>query len=1571
MSGIKTGNKGFVNPVDGKVYSVVTGEEDPANPVNPVGTTYDPGDMTVDKTIKDISKPTRLTLGTYLSKATKGEVGSTNIPNKYPIDAPTADSLTSKIVENGYPAPLSPTTNSSKFAGNLPSSFSQDYSALQGAAGNDKVKKGLSSADGKDGNDLLPGVSVDPAIATVVSKYQTYSFVPNYRSPGTKFTAEDILSPSSGFDPKKVNYTSLTLKKPSEEAVNASDLSLNLESVVRTPQTLTTKNAYPVILPDENSAIIPVSTTTEGYPSPLTLSNNQNLKVFAGNLPSSFSNDFSSFQGTAGDYKIKKGLSPEKATDGNSLLKEVSIDANTQTTVLKYQNQVISLNTFNSNVSFIDLGSLPSKFFPQIHVVKVSGKYAGQPGDVISKDSLELSRLINFPVTITKNYKNKFPIVVSNLPNKPENYVYSSLVTNGVPTTLTPASSQNEGKVFAPGSPGTPEVKNVYSNFYTTLNVDNHGGIQKGKTGIDDPPGVSPDGNELLANVVIDKASNQITSPTILSAYSNVIIDSNTFDPKTQFFDVKSADILKPSATFEPTLNNIPQSEPKGQYEGIKKIPITLLDLYKHAVDVTTKNQYSIGPVPENVSTILGANVVEQGFSTPPLSTTNTEIYVSREQIKPLSTDPSLTSQTSLANSSNFSKGKSDIAAPYNGQNLLKDISGNLSFDDKLKNSNGRLDFKTSGLDSSAYQPGGVIDGDQGIDEFGSATGNSIVDEFHPLNGYKTNNVGVLSIGNNRWAARARSRSTFNPTLKLADGTPVSHLRMAKIGTGLLQRAAGEIPAWTADKFNPTGNLAEAGAILPSVVQVGALKVDNAQLMARDVLDHLSEGEEDPASLINIARGFTSNDQSWGAAYSSTESYDEPGSAIGLSLTMIAMVLAINLLYSLFLIGENTRKSSRKIADGAKGSTESDQQAKGSYIFVQPNSNSFFDFMPDPNEVFGLRKTNNSYSECVGYGVRAFFLGSEKASISYGEMALALAGIGLDAIIGENSPLNANLVVCRTIVRSALVFAIAIDSIIRKFNTSGLAGAKSILGLLRVFRSSKLVSSLNVFATLGDSLLDREHSLIRTKDADGKTIEIAAVDSLPAANNKIVVNAPTGKAELQRDNNGVQQATVQKSRLSYKNNYDPTLAWSNQRAPSMYLVPPTVSGLNAIISPSVTFPGIAQSAQRTLPLSLDKRIPTELREAFEKLLDAEYVPFYFQDVRTNEIISFHAFLSSLTDDYTSSYDSVDGFGRVEPVKIYKGTSRKIGMSFFVASTSEADFKQMWYKINKLLTLIYPQYTEGRDLIQPSQDGKTNFQFKAPFSQMIGASPLVRIRLGDLLRSNYSNSAIARLFGASDGNMKIPKDVNDTKGQYAAINANDLKEPDFKITSDTLPGTFLVVTNDMLGPIKDQELLRIELDIDKKDVVENKKFVAEIAPKNSLLNIGENDCLVRIKYEKTSKYVDLYFKSAALQMTEEQKAIERNRLGHSNPTEALTAFLDPNNNAIIKSFKSAGGKGLAGFIESMNFDWYNQTTWEIDPELGVAPKMCKVTLSFSPIHDISPGIDSHGYNRAPVYSVVKQ
>ena len=80
------------------------------------------------------------------------------------------------------------------------------------------------------------------------------------------------------------------------------------------------------------------------------------------------------------------------------------------------------------------------------------------------------------------------------------------------------------------------------------------------------------------------------------------------------------------------------------------------------------------------------------------------------------------------------------------------------------------------------------------------------------------------------------------------------------------------------------------------------------------------------------------------------------------------------------------------------------------------------------------------------------------------------------------------------------------------------------------------------------------------------------------------------------------------------------------------------------------------------------------------------------------------------------------------------------------------------------------------------------------------------------------------------------------------------------------------------------------------------------------------------------------------------------------------FFSPESNSIVRSFKEAGGRGLAGVITSMDLDW-NAAPWQVGDAIGGrAPKFAKITIGFSPIHDITPGLAHDGSMRAPVYPV---
>ncbi len=159
----------------------------------------------------------------------------------------------------------------------------------------------------------------------------------------------------------------------------------------------------------------------------------------------------------------------------------------------------------------------------------------------------------------------------------------------------------------------------------------------------------------------------------------------------------------------------------------------------------------------------------------------------------------------------------------------------------------------------------------------------------------------------------------------------------------------------------------------------------------------------------------------------------------------------------------------------------------------------------------------------------------------------------------------------------------------------------------------------------------------------------------------------------------------------------------------------------------------------------------QTKVAIENILEAEYMPFYLHDLRTNEILSFHAFIDTISDSFSPQYSPSSGYGRIDDVQHYIKTTRTINTTFSLVAYNQDDHDLMWYQINKLVSMVYPQWSKG---IKRNKKDRTAF----PFTQMPTASPLIRLRVGDVITSNYSKENLARLHvhGGRIGRQKISR-----------------------------------------------------------------------------------------------------------------------------------------------------------------------------------------------------------------------
>ena len=405
----------------------------------------------------------------------------------------------------------------------------------------------------------------------------------------------------------------------------------------------------------------------------------------------------------------------------------------------------------------------------------------------------------------------------------------------------------------------------------------------------------------------------------------------------------------------------------------------------------------------------------------------------------------------------------------------------------------------------------------------------------------------------------------------------------------------------------------------------------------------------------------------------------------------------------------------------------------------------------------------------------------------------------------------------------------------------------------------------------------------------------------------------------------------------------------------------------------------------------------------EDKLEAEYVPFYFQDLRTNEILNFHAFIEDLSDSYSPSYTTVDGYGRMDPVSIYKGTTRSISLSFMVVATSPEDFDRMWYTINRFVMMVYPQWTTGEELTGGGTDSE--YTFTQPFSQVIGASPMIRMRVGELIHSNYSRFNLARIFGLGGKSAEAKNNFvgkNDTATEESINNAiKTIEPPYFKM--DTTGQTAITM---FIKHVPNITLVRVEKGTDCKSYSGYPESIALFTTRTGLPETstgtvisyeqdGVDNINVVVKLD-TPFISSTSFKGKPTSFDVTHVVVSSNTIEVKSTAVPApvpldtTQLLDPltnlfdnfgdsssiisngkSTNSIVRSFESAGGRGLAGFITSLGFEWYNDNTlWETEKQGSRAPMSCKVSIAFAPIHDIPMGLDVNGFPRAVPYPVGK-
>jgi hypothetical protein len=396
-------------------------------------------------------------------------------------------------------------------------------------------------------------------------------------------------------------------------------------------------------------------------------------------------------------------------------------------------------------------------------------------------------------------------------------------------------------------------------------------------------------------------------------------------------------------------------------------------------------------------------------------------------------------------------------------------------------------------------------------------------------------------------------------------------------------------------------------------------------------------------------------------------------------------------------------------------------------------------------EMFGIPFTRHGFHACFPVGLESFY------GFASGGLSSLMAGAG-----GFVPDFNQLFDMLENIIVGSGYYSVIMRAVARDMTQikdafaamgsagSFVAGMAGVFGILESLTTSITWRFIMTMASVGDRILDDKFQTFNPARLGNPLKTVNEAD--PIALNRL-----------------------KKSRYS---NQDSQLVWSSRSAMSLYLLPQKLQqalktakdntleghGMLALTTPWTTISateaseeGLAATnttAQRGSYYAKHNQlnagiIAPEVVEKVEAMLEAEFCPFYFHDLRTNELITFHAFITSLTESFAPSWSALEAYGRMDDVMILQKTTRTLTLSFVVAATSPSDMGSMYYKLNKLIAMVYPQWSDGKLM----QVGKR--KFRMPFSQIPTASPVIRMRIGDLVSSNYSRFGLARLFGIGD------------------------------------------------------------------------------------------------------------------------------------------------------------------------------------------------------------------------------
>ena len=130
---------------------------------------------------------------------------------------------------------------------------------------------------------------------------------------------------------------------------------------------------------------------------------------------------------------------------------------------------------------------------------------------------------------------------------------------------------------------------------------------------------------------------------------------------------------------------------------------------------------------------------------------------------------------------------------------------------------------------------------------------------------------------------------------------------------------------------------------------------------------------------------------------------------------------------------------------------------------------------------------------------------------------------------------------------------------------------------------------------------------------------------------------------------------------------------------------------------------------------------------------------------TREEVTFAGWVTQFSDNFSSTWNEVQVYGRMDPLSTFQNTRRKITISFDVVAGSAIEAYNNDLKMNRLIQFLYPVYDRGA----------ATTAFNAARDQSIlAAAPLLKVQFANLMQSNVTQEGLVCYLESVDYNPNI-------------------------------------------------------------------------------------------------------------------------------------------------------------------------------------------------------------------------